>query len=152
MHLIFLPYSDDIRKIKPFLQEEEDSEERVQVEADLDLVDSMLAIIGRSVELECNGEPEPEKLELYSDPRKTRFYAVLEALALSEPIPEREGDPTLPDANVWQTLKEENFLDKFFLKLPEAEPTPEKKKRRRPKDRTPKSGNKKKAKFSPEKK
>lgn len=149
MNLIFLPYSDDIRfqNVKPFIKEEDDDEERVQVEADHDLVSSMRAIINRSVDLENNGEPEPEQVSLIEDPQKKRFYAVLEAIALSEPIPDRKVDPTLPEKELWKTLEEEKFLDKFFSKLPEAEPEVKGKKRTR--KSSSKSGSNKKAKLEP---
>lgn len=145
MNLIFLPYSDDIRPVKPFIIEEED-EERVQVEADHDLVSSMRAIINRSVDLECDGKPEPEQVKLMEDPQKSRFYAVLEAIALSENVPNPDDDPTLPGKSVWEALKDEEFLDKFFSKLPEPEPEKIKKKRARPS--SSKSGSNKKAKIS----
>jgi len=139
MHIIFLPYADDIRNVKPNLPDEDDPNYQ-EVQANEDLVDAAVAIIKKSVHLVNKFEPtadqkephEPDIVSLTDDPAKQRFYDVLESLALNEGIPQRRPDLTDPDPTIASKLESEGFLDKFFDKLPDADEVAVGKKRKKP--------------------
>lgn len=84
LHLVPLPFADDIRQNPPMVQE-------VPLRASDSLIDAMRPIIGQ-----LTLQKGIYDAERYPNPALQWHYRILQALALDEDLPERPEDKTVP--------------------------------------------------------